>query len=305
MKIDDRLIFIGLPFLCGILFLSYLFLNWEKLGVELVGYHYLEESEPKKTFIIKNQGALLANYDLPTSDMFDQSRQRQLNFRYLSKDRLEKIRGLLPNSEYWLNKDRLSHVVIQNYPNAVSFSLAKKKIYLLAPPHAEQFAKFVEKEKIDRADVVSCTGSIPFCHSIKILAMGGISEVKDQILKVDTISHYLAPSGRWVSDELDIKFSSLDAKEIVVTGLMQVPFDKQSIMIKDPENSVYRILKNGPRLGEYPEYLGPFNFQVKLPLEKGETVLRIKFKNVTEKKSEGYIPKFSGVLTQLQLSPVS
>ncbi|RMH14540.1 MAG: hypothetical protein D6698_12580 [Gammaproteobacteria bacterium] len=301
---NDRIIRLWVPAFCLVLLILYVLMNWGKLAVEEVGHDYLRESRPLQTLHVYDGEVEMAAYDLPTSDLMDRDGKHQLNFRYLTRNELELWKSVLSKSRFYINDRAQDNVKVLFSQDFISLEFEEHKLYLVAPPHAENFVRIWEMENSHRPDVFNCRGTPEFCQSIEIVALGGATEMREKVLIEDTVNQYFAPRGRWVSKELDIKLNSEKKQNIVLGFGMSVPFQKQSVRINSPQGSKYAIIKNGPKPKDDARFLAPFVFLAKIPLESGENIVRIEFLKTTPKDStRGFFPELSGVLSQMDISP--
>ncbi len=289
----------------GLLLAFFIFKNGGKLITTQESLSRIYTGKKLQVLFLKNQKTYFS-FPLATSDLFDNEGERQINFAYLTQDQLNDIASRISRSSIFINDAAVAAAKITRlHKSALSISLPKHKLYLLAPPHMQMAIRALKYEKKTQKDVFNCDESEQFCASVQLAGFGGMSQIIEKNLDEDTFKGEEAfPRGRWVTNVLGLSLASDIKQKIVLRYTMKTPMVMQAVHIKRPSNAKLTMIRHGELGGlKIPGVsFADFIFDVELELVPGNNVIELNFDIVTEKSVD--VPMaMSGILMDVNLSP--
>ncbi|RMH12179.1 MAG: hypothetical protein D6698_15530, partial [Gammaproteobacteria bacterium] len=126
---------------------GYLFENQKKVSMANKKLLAIVNSKEVDRVTIRGDRSFKVSAPIRTSDLFDRTGMRQLNFNYISSVELDRLQAASSIPEVLLNDVPKHEARITNHENAISVTLPDKKIYFIAPPHLLTAAALIREER--------------------------------------------------------------------------------------------------------------------------------------------------------------
>ncbi len=285
----------------------YISQNWEKAELSLKKISAIIDNTPAQKLVLNTGTEIIGKYDLPSSDIFDRSGKRQINFKYLSQNEFLKLTESVSKIKVSLNNLVIKQPLFVKHDNALSLILPNKHIFFIEPPHMETAVSLLKVERENKYDVFLCDGPNDFCSNVSISNFGGLTERKDPHLKKDGFFNTLtAPAGRYMGWRTQYEISS-DRKQTIFLRLkLFLPLQNKTDKKKKRAVKVLLQVNGQPVKYRLEKKEGPYLFKpavlyIMLPLHKGKNTLKMAFSKVIKASNE--IPfDTTGILTEMLYS---